>query len=227
MDVRLSPDDLHERVARYRWWHVIDLGNGVKTPGFYDPVGKQHAPRFAVPHDLSGKTVLDIGSWDGAWSFEAKRRGAARVLATDKYSWGYGGWGDREAFLLARDVLELDVEDQLIDVLELSRENVGQFDIVFFFGVIYHMRHPMLALERLRDVTKPGGLAIVETHCDMLDNRKPALAFYPGRELLGDDTNWFGPNPAAMTGMLRASGFSDVSLQWLSAEEKRMTLHAR
>jgi len=223
----ISRDDLKQRVEKLKWWHIIDLGQGVVTPGFYDPVGAMHGERFAVPKDLSGKTVLDIGCWDGGWSFEAKRRGAKRVLATDKFSWGHGGWGNREAFLLAREALGLDVEDRVIDVMELSRDEVGQFDVVFFFGVIYHMRHPLLALERLRDVTAAGGLAIVETHCDMLDQEKPALAFYPGDELLGDQGNWFGPNPAAMTGMLKTCGFRDVSLQSLQPEWQRMTLHAR
>lgn len=223
----MSRDDLRERVNQLKWWHQIDLGQGIVTPGFYDPVGEMHAERFAVPRDLSGKTVLDIGCWDGAWSFEAKRRGAKRVLATDKFSWGHGGWGNRDAFLLARDALGLEVEDKVIDIMELNRDNVGQFDVVFFFGVIYHMRHPMLALEKLRDVTVPGGLAIIETHCDMLDQEKPALAFYPGAELLGDTGNWFGPNPAALTGMLKTSGFSDVSLESLRPEWQRMTLRAR
>ncbi|MDQ6824691.1 MAG: tRNA 5-methoxyuridine(34)/uridine 5-oxyacetic acid(34) synthase CmoB [Candidatus Eremiobacteraeota bacterium] len=223
----ISPADLRERVDQYKWWHIMDLGQGVVTPGFYDPVGQEHAERFAVPKNLTGKTVLDVGCWDGAWSFEAKRRGAKRVLATDKFSWGHGGWGNRGAFLLAREALGLDVEDQIIDVMELSRDTVGQFDVVFFFGVVYHMRHPMLSLEKLRDVTAPGGLAIVETHCDMLDSKKPALAFYPADELLGDQGNWFGPNPEAMIGMLKSCGFTEVSVQSLQPEWQRMTLHAR
>ncbi len=223
----LSREELQQRVQRLRWWHIIDLGQGVITPGHYDPVGPEHRERFAVPEDLRGLSVLDIGCWDGAWSFEAKRRGATSVLATDKHMWLQPGWGGREAFALARDALGLDVADRMIDTLELSKEAVGQFDVVFFFGVLYHMRHPMLALERVRDVTKPGGLAIVESHCDLLDLNTPALAFYPGGELLGDESNWFGPNPAALGGMLRAAGFADVNLKSLRKDWQRMTFHAR
>jgi tRNA (mo5U34)-methyltransferase len=223
----MNREELQQRVKSLRWWHIMDLGGGVVTPGIIDPIGGEHGPRFHVPARLDGKTVLDIGAWDGAWSFEAKRRGAARVLATDSFSWGGGGWGTKECFDLAREALELDVEDKWIDVLDLSAASVGQFDVVFFFGVIYHMRHPLLALERLRDVTAPGGLAIVESHVDMLKVSAPALAFYPTDECNKDATNWFGPNPAALSGMLSACGFPDVRIVSKPDRWNRMTLHAR
>ena len=225
--LEVAKEELLKRVNAHRWFHIIDLGNGIVTPGMYDPVTGIHGPRFCVPASLEGKSVLDIGAWDGAWSFEAKRRDAARVVAADHWCWGGGGWGDPEAFKLAREALELDIEDVNIDVYDLSRERIGQFDVVFFFGVLYHLRHPMLALEKLRDVTAPGGLAIVETHCAMLDVDIPALAFYPTTEEGNDPTNWFGPNPAALSGMLKACGFSDVTLTSLHPEWKRVTVHAR
>jgi tRNA (mo5U34)-methyltransferase len=218
---------LLQRVNDHRWFHIIDLGDGIVTPGMYDPVAGIHGARFCVPASLEGKTVLDIGAWDGAWSFEAKRRGAARVVAADQYSWGGGGWGDPEAFKIAREALGLEIEDVNIDVFDLSSERLGQFDVVFFFGVLYHLRHPMLALEKVRDVTAKGGLAIIETHCDLLDVDFPALAFYPTTEEGGDPTNWFGPNPAALFGMLKACGFDDLTLTSLHPEWKRMTVHAR
>jgi tRNA (mo5U34)-methyltransferase len=223
----LDREELLNRVNGHKWFHIIDLGDGIITPGMYNPVGGIHGPRFCVPKSLEGKSVLDIGAWDGAWSFEAKRRGAARVVAADSFCWGGGGWGDPGAFRTAREALGLDVEDVYIDVMDLSRDNVGQFDVVFFFGVLYHLRHPMLALEKLRDVTAPGGLAIIETHCDMLELETPALGFYPTNEAGGDTTNWFGPNPAALAGMLNACGFSDATLTSLHPEWKRMTMHAR
>ncbi len=72
------------------------------------------------------------------------------------------------------------------------------------------MRHPLLALERLRSVTRE--LLVLETHVDMLWARRPAMAFYPGRELAGDNSNWWGPNPRAVDAMLRAAGFREVRL---------------
>ena len=223
----MTKDELERRVRSQKWFHIMDLGHGIITPGIMNPIGKEHGPRYHVPASLAGKTVLDIGAWDGAWSFEAKRRGAARVLATDSYSWGGGGWGDKRSFELAREVFALDVEDEYIDVLDLSPERIGTFDVVFFFGVIYHMRNPMIALDHLRSVTAPGGLAIVESLSAMNRRKEPLLAFYPNTECGGDPTNWFAPNPPALRGMLQAAGFSDVTVVSPPDKFSRMALYAR
>jgi tRNA (mo5U34)-methyltransferase len=223
----VTKDELQKRVNQYKWFHVMDLGQGVVTPGVINPVGKEHGPRFHVPDRLDGKSVLDVGAWDGAWSFEAKRRGAAHVLATDSYSWGGGGWGQKGAFDLAREALGLDVKDEVIDVLDLSRERVGTFDVVFFFGVIYHMRNPMAALDRVREITAPGGLAIVESISAMNRRKEPLLAFYAENECGGDPTNWFAPNPPALARMLKAAGFQQVEVVSKPDKWSRMTLHAR
>src|SRR5713101_1737289 len=151
--------DLRRQVDQIKWWHSIDLGNGIITPGRVDNLGTLR--RIGMPGRLDGKTVLDVGAWDGFFSFEAERRGAERVLATDSFVWR-GGWPTGKAgFELARRALNSRVEDMEIDVLELSPERVGTFDIVLFLGVLYHMRHPLLALERVASVTRE--LLIVET----------------------------------------------------------------
>src|SRR4029077_2193192 len=115
----------------------------------------------------------DIGAWDGFFSFEAERRGARRVLATDSFVWNGQTWGSKQGFLLARKVFNSAVEDMHIDILEMSPEKVGTFDVVFFGGVLYHMRHPLLALEKLASVIRPGGVAIIETVCGCLWSRRP------------------------------------------------------
>ena len=97
-----------------------------------------------------------------------------------------------------------------IDVLELSPERVGVFDLVLFLGVLYHLRHPLLALAHIFSVT--GKQLILETHTDMLWSTRPAMVFYPGPELYGDPTNWWGPNPAAVVAMLKSVGFRKVQL---------------
>lgn len=209
-------EQLKQDVAAIRWWHSIDLGDGVVTPG-PDPTALR-LPELGIPSDLTGQSVLDIGAWDGFFSFEAERRGAQRVLATDSFCWDGGGWGTKAGFELARRALNSKVDDLSIDPLDLTPERVGTFDVVLFFGVLYHMRHPLLALERLFSVTR--GLAVVNTHVDFTAIERPAIAFYQGNELNNDSTNWCGPNPAAVVAMLHAVGFRDVQIvsRWSARE---------
>jgi tRNA (mo5U34)-methyltransferase len=100
------------------------------------------------------------------------------------------------------------VEDLEIDVYDISPQTVGMHDVVFFLGVLYHLKDPLGALERVASVTNK--LLIVETAVDLIGLRRPAMAFYPGRELNGDPTNWFGPNTACVEAMLRVCGFRRV-----------------
>jgi tRNA (mo5U34)-methyltransferase len=195
--------ELRSEIEKITWYHTIPLGHGIVTPGIDDTPSR--LAKFRLPEDLSGKSVLDIGAWDGFFSFEAERRGAARVLATDSYCWSGEGWGTKAGFDLAKRALGSRVEDREIDVLDLSPESVGVFDLVLFLGVLYHLKDPMLALERVFDVT--GDHLVMSTFVDMTWRRRPAMAFYPGTEANEDPTNWWGPNPAAVLAMLRAVGF--------------------
>lgn len=214
-----DPEALRTRMAELPWFHRMELAPGLETPGVFEPA--QRLPRLGLPDTLAGKSVLDVGAWDGFFSFEAERRGAAHVLATDSFCWSGEGWGRKESFEFARDVLGSKVDDRDIDVLDLSRDTVGMFDIVLFLNVLYHMRHPLLALEKLADVTK--GTLIVETHLDMCDVAEPAMAVYPDGEMWGDKTTYCGPNLPALLGMLQSVGFdetrvvSTTSRSWLRA----------
>ena len=93
-------------------------------------------------------------------------------------------------------------------MLNLSPDTVGTFDLVLFLGVLYDMKHPLLALERVANVT--ARQLIMQTQVDMLAVSRPAMAFYPGSELSGDPTNWFAPNPPALKAMLEMVGFRKV-----------------
>lgn len=201
---------LRREVERIWWFHTMDLGHGIVTPG-YDPTPRKLS-RLHLPESLAGKSVLDIGAWDGFFSFEAERRGAARVLATDSYVWqGRGKWGSKAGFELARQALHSRVEDMEIDVMELSPERVGTFDVVLMLGVLYHMRHPLLALERAASVTRE--MLIVETATDLMWMPRPAAAFYPADELgLADPNNWWAPNLPGLVGLLRDVGFAEVEI---------------
>lgn len=201
-------DELRRRVSDIHWFHSIDLGNGIVTPG--DTTPARRLLSFGIPEDLTGKSVLDIGAWDGFFSFEAERRGAARVVAADYFSWAGGGWGTKAGFDLAREALQSKVQDVEIDVMDLSPAAIGTFDIVFFFGVLYHLRHPLLALEKVASVT--SDVLLLETVVDLTELERPAMAFYPADELNNDASNWFGPNENCIAAMLRDVGFKQVEV---------------
>ncbi|HZB79285.1 MAG TPA: DUF1698 domain-containing protein [Actinomycetota bacterium] len=216
-------EKVRAEIANVNWYHQIDLGDGIVTPGVDDSPSRM-AP-LELPRDLSGKSVLDIGAWDGFFSFEAERRGASRVLATDSYCWSGEGWGTKEGFLTASRILGSRVDDLEIDVMELAPDRIGTFDLVLFVGVLYHMRHPLLALERVAGVT--GDQLIFDSHTAMIEERDPVMLFYPGTELNDDPTNWWGPNPPAVEAMLRDVGFRRIERKHPELiRQGRLIIHA-
>ena len=198
-----------EQVKLYPWFHSIDLGHGIVTPGAKTPeIHAKEVAAFFDPISMSGRTVVDIGAWNGFYSFETKRRGAQRVLATDHFSWNHQDFRGRETFELARSVLGLDIEARDIDVPDLSPEKVGMFDVVLFLGVFYHLFDPIEGLRRVASLAKE--VLVVETHVDLLEVDRPAMVMYPGSELANDATNWWGPNRACMRALLKTMGFGQI-----------------
>jgi tRNA (mo5U34)-methyltransferase len=220
------------------WWHSIDLGHGVVTPGHKGrPVVLAEWAAFRLP-DLRGKSVLDIGAWDGVYSFEAERHGAARVVALDHYVWSLdlektsSYWKQyteagrqlpewqtmadvwfpqtlpgKRGFDTAHAALNSKVEAVVADFMTVDLDVLGAFDVVLYLGVLYHMRNPLGALERLARVTRD--LAVIETAGIIVPGREQhALCeFYPGAELGNDPTNWWAPNPTALQALCLAAGF--------------------
>jgi len=218
---------LRTEVAKITWWHTIDLGHGIVTRGAGDSPAM--LKRLNFPQDLQGKTVLDIGAWDGYFSFVAEQRGASRVLAVDSFVWQEHSGSSKAGFGLVRRALGSRVEDMEVEVLDLSPEKVGTFDVVLFLGVLYHMRHPLLALERVYSVT--NDMLILETHVDLLTCEWPVMRFYPTLELNGDGSNWWGPNALAVTKMLEDVGFHTIKTIGVypdpaNAQQGRLVVHA-
>ncbi len=201
-------ESLQELVDTLPWHHQIDFGGGVLTPGMTPLDVLDQQAEIYFKDGVAGLSVIDVGCWDGYNSFEARRRGAARVLATDHFAWSPDCWGDRRAFELARERLAPEVEVMDIDLPEITPEAVGVFDVVLFLGVLYHLRHPFAMLEHISRVC--GTFIVVETHLDALDLDRPAMIFYPTNELANDPTNWWGPNPACVRAMLLDVGFPRV-----------------
>ena len=213
--------ELREAIRQHDWYHSVELRPGIVTPG--RAAERNVLPYLGLPDDLSGLSVLDIGCWDGFFSFECERRGAKRVVASDV--WEMLG---RDAFDFARAELGSAVEPLECSVYDLP-ENLGgeRFDLVLFLGVLYHLKHPLLALEKVAEVTAPGGVAIIETAVDaesLMD--RPLMAFYPGDELNRDPTNWWAPNVPALASMLGVSGFRDVTCRVQLYGGNRSVFHA-
>jgi tRNA (mo5U34)-methyltransferase len=222
----LASDELARRAAEIHWYHSMDLGHGLRTAGATDPAAS--LPRLHLPANLHGRRVLDVGAWDGFYSFECERRGADEVVATDSFAWSAQNWSSKAGFELAREALGSRVRAIEVDVMDLSEELVGgTYDLVLFLGVLYHLRDPVAALGRVASVTAPGGLLVVETHVDALWTRRPTARFYAGQELAFDPTNWWGPNPEAVRAMLAAAGFTMPVVVSPDSTAYRMTRAAR
>ncbi|MBS7791614.1 DUF1698 domain-containing protein [Roseococcus sp. SDR] len=207
-DARISDAELLTRMQSFHWWHSIALRPGLTTLGGKSmEILAQEEDAFLAPFDLTGRSVVDVGAWNGAFSFAAKRRGAARVLATDSYTWNHPVWRGREAFELARAELGLDIEAKMIDPPDIT-EKLGLFDVVLFLGVFYHLYDPLDVLARMRRITRQ--LLLVETHQDLTNDARPGMVFYPSDILNQDATNWWGPNPALMLSLLLQLGFTRV-----------------
>jgi tRNA (mo5U34)-methyltransferase len=204
--------DLAERVANVPyWWHSIDLGYGVVTPGYKPPdLIEREWAQLQLP-DLKGKSVLDIGTWDGWFAFRAERAGAERVVALDHFVWQTRPRG-RDGFDLAHSALDSNVEVVEDDFMTMDLSSLGTFDVVLFLGVIYHLRDPLGALERLRQVT--AGSAFIESEAAILGGLEglSACEFFETDECAGDPTNWWAPTAPALLGMCRAAGFVQATL---------------
>ena len=200
-------DQIRAEIAGFKWWHTIDFGDGIRTPGMcsFERLSMMADAFYSVP--VAGKMLIDICCWDGFFAIEAAKRGA-KVLATDHYVWHRHGWASRGAFDLARKHLAPQIEVMDVDVLDLSPATVGVHDIALFSGVLYHMRHPLLALEKAASVTRE--FLIVETHLNAEDEPRPAMIFYPGAEFNNNPNNWWGPNRACVEAMLRDCGFQSI-----------------
>jgi tRNA (mo5U34)-methyltransferase len=184
------------RIDDYFWWHSIRLNSGRITPGqkTIECMDRETNGTFDQL-DLRGRTVLDIGAWNGGFSIEAKRRGADRVVALDGAVWNNPTLRGRETFELAKLLCEVEIEavEQDLDSPQLSLDYLGDFDIVLFLGVFYHLVDPIAALREIAQRAKR--VLVVETYIERtLQEDRPMMVFYPGDELGGDGSNWWGPN---------------------------------
>jgi tRNA (mo5U34)-methyltransferase len=224
MMLALSPHEIRERVhALGPWFHNLDL-HGVPTApshflGDYPKIKWRHFAD-AIPEDLTGKSVLDIGCNAGFYAMEMKRRGAKRVLGLDS----------KDEYLrqarFAAEVNELEIEFRKLSVYDVG--SLGErFDIVIFMGVLYHLRHPLLALDLIHEHVADDLLLfqsmqrgsteveVLKPNYDFWTIEQFDRAGFPRLHFIenkyaDDPTNWWVPNRACVEAMLRSAGFRIV-----------------
>jgi tRNA (mo5U34)-methyltransferase len=187
------------------WYHQMELAPGITTPGINNaPLVLQNLNALGLPKDAKSLRVLDIGCRDGYFSFEMERRGA-EVIGVDY------ALSDTTGFDVAAKILDSKVPYMVDNVYTLEPEKYGLFDIVLFLGVIYHLRNPLLALDQIRKMIKPGGLLFVEsalTTDNSLKNLEiPVWRFYPRDTLNNDETNKWAPNIAGLQFVVEEAEF--------------------
>jgi tRNA (mo5U34)-methyltransferase len=214
----------HQVDAEPYWFHRIEVLPGVFTPGWSDPAAEK-LPYFGLPDDLTGMRVLDIGCAEGFFSFEAERRGAREVIGIDSFP------ASVRRFNIVKAARQSNATAFLMNVYDLDVDRLGTFDLVLFYGVFYHLKHPQYALERIRDVCT--GRLLFQTHM----HEEPAVAgtpwarYFPHGMLSGSQNEDFDPtvfwlfNSAGCVAMLDHVGFTDVTI--LSTDPHPFVISAR
>ncbi len=244
MDKQKLSSRVEEARDVVRWFHSMELAPGVVTAGDKSVAQLEYEWKALRLPDLQGKSVLDMAAWDGYFSFAAERAGALRVVALDSYAWSVDWrafykdhvaaleagvrppiphesrhWRPddlpgRKGFDAAREILGSRVEPVVGDYLTMDLHELGQFDVVLYLGVLYHMEDPLRSMRRVFEVTAPGGLAVIESQATEFAGLydTPLCEFYPGAELTNDPTNWWAPNAKGLEGLCCAAGFRDVEI---------------
>jgi tRNA (mo5U34)-methyltransferase len=191
-----------DEVNSLSWFHTIDLGNGIVTPGAVPQ--NNLIMRVFDDIEFTGKRVLDIGCWDGLWTFEAEKRGAAEVYATDISP--RRDSQSAQTFKLAKEILKSDAKYFPDMPIQRVGELGVKFDVILFLGVYYHLRDPLRALGLLRNVLNDGGLIVVEGTAWY--NRRKSFATFLYHDISKDDrSNWWLPSVRCLEEWIESSFF--------------------
>lgn len=197
------------------WHHSIALPDGRVTNGVKNMQGmtKEFGMTFDQL-DLTNKSVLDVGAWNGGFSLEAWRRGANKITALDSFVWESETFKGRETIELVIDAHKAPIDLLHLDIGSQTKplvNKIGQYDVVLFLGVFYHLVDPIAALKQVSDVAKE--CLVVETYLESTGDELPSMRFFPGSELGDDETNWWGPNEKLIVDLLKLNGFSRINFQ--------------
>jgi tRNA (mo5U34)-methyltransferase len=193
-----------------KWFHSIKLPDGRTTDGCkpHNLLVTEADIVFSMV-DVKGKSVLDIGAWDGFFSFEAERRGAALVTASDWHCWVGSGWGKKIGFDTAKQLLNSKVEELIAKPEDIPLVP-DSYDIVILLGVIYHVRNPISVINRCGILASES--VIVETAYDNTPGLPAIRLLKPGELNPGDNSNYSLPNVEACRMMMQLAGMKDVKL---------------
>lgn len=196
------------------WFHAVTLLNGEKTAGEVDLDGAT-GKHYLLPPDLKGKRVLDFGTFDGYWAIEAQRRGAT-VLAVDRHVLPTAkmALGERNIPYLGGP--EFNLEQPFSPAV---LEQIGQHDVVLFYGILYHLKNPVIGLLNAARCCREGGLVIVESAVNQgrvkhLPADLPVLWLIDGgyeENVTHDPTNVVMPNPAGVVQLCRMAGLKPTA----------------
>jgi SAM-dependent methyltransferase len=216
-------EDFSAELAKTGWYHSIELPGGRVTPGYITaPELRERWAEFPLPQDLSGKRVLDIGTWDGWFAFEAERRGAD-VVAVDNVEQENFRHAGRERGSRAR--------YHVAGVYELPELGLGRFDYVLFLGVLYHLRHPLRALEIVcaltRDIAIVDSFIVDDDARGVIASPIPWMEFYETDELSNQIDNWCGPTLQCLLALCRSAGFARVELLSIRHRHARLACYRR
>jgi len=201
--------EYEERRESLGWWHSFEFPDGSRVEGAMPIEGlRLRLAQFPIAEDLRGKRALDIGTWDGWFAFELERRGA-EVVAIDVW--------DNPRFHEMRSRLGSRVEYRQLDVYDLDPSTIGRFDVVLFLGVLYHLKHPLLALERVCSVATD--FVALESYVWQSQGRRssqitsrPVMEFFETDEFGGIFDNWVAPTIPCLLAFCRTAGFARVDL---------------
>jgi len=219
---------IHPLLSNRTCYHRYEIEQGLYTPGtFLDVEPGACLDEIGISRDLSGLRVLDVGAWDGAFTFELAKRGA-KVTGLDIQD------PDVTVFNAVRAILKAPVNYVCSSVYDLRVAAHGRFDIVLFAGVYYHLKSPALALQRIREVMEDDGLLYIEgascsphlaeelsralpgtsTECLMrIVDGFPISFFDADKKIYRHWSNWWFPTTSCLRGMLCDCGFGDVELR--------------
>lgn len=211
-----SSPDIQKIISQHHWWHTIDLGHNLVTPGAWDI---RHLPaRIPWPDSLAGKRCLDVGTMDGFWAFEMERRGAGEVLAIDvgdsekdnlfHHRRSRSRSGERrqpgQTFNVLAELLGSRAKFQEMNIYDLRPEAVGKFDLIFVGYLLHQLRDPLRALEAVREVCR-GSVIVLDQilFFRSLFSRAPLAQFGARR----DFDEWFYFNAAGLQRVVEFAGF--------------------